>query len=60
MPNIDTEYLATRDRDTVEFSQPDTVEHVTMWTDALGFARWSTVHASRGYECESFSNTHRS
>ena len=34
-------YFATRDRDTVlpEFDSP--VEHVTLWTDAHGFARWS-------------------
>jgi hypothetical protein len=35
-------YFQTRDRDTLlpDFDAP-TVEHVTLWTDARGFARWS-------------------
>jgi hypothetical protein len=35
-------YFHTRDRDTLlpDFDAP-TVEHVTLWTDARGFARWS-------------------
>lgn len=53
--SIDHEYLATRDRDTVEFlpTEDDVVEHVTMWTDARGYARWSSICAA-GYARESF------
>ena len=35
------DYFHTRDRDTLLPSFPLTVEHVTLWTDARGFARWS-------------------
>lgn len=41
-------YFATLDRDTVLPDFDSTaVEHVTLWTDAAGFARWSNTFTAQ-------------